>query len=414
MIFPTHVRSSTASRLLLTHCSSGLHRLQEEQRHSAAPPPTEVTVAEVQQRPIPLIFDFSGTLKAVKRVEIIPRVSGYIEARYFEEGAFVEEGDPLYLIDPRPFKAALRAAQAQLAKSRADAKYLDVRAARYTALAEEQVASLELRDEAVSKASENRAQIKLDIANVETAKLNLGYTKISAPFAGRIQQTQINEGELVTAQETVLTELVQIQPIYAIFSVSRAQMFQIQQRDATGMASEDEGQYVAQIILPNRKPYEKTGKVDFLSAQIDPTTDMLQARAVFENTIDDTDNMALIPGQYVPVRLNVGTQPDAILVPEIAVMETQVGRHVFVVNAQNEVVEKMVDVERAYEDHYVVRSGGVKGGDRVIIHGAQKVRPGATVKPIVAGTDADAGTGSDASTDVDGGAASGTDTDSDG
>ncbi|MEM8608273.1 MAG: efflux RND transporter periplasmic adaptor subunit [Myxococcota bacterium] len=362
-------------------------------------PPTEVTVAEVEQRTIPMIFDFSGTLKAVRRIEIIPRVSGYVEERYFDEGSFVEEGDLLYLIDPRPFEAALQAAKAQLGKSRADARYLDVRARRYTTLAEEQVASLELRDEAVSKAAENRAQIKLDVANVETAKLNLGYTKIQAPFAGRMQQTNINEGELVTAQETALTELVQIDPIYAIFSLSRTQMFQIQQRNPTGMASNTEGQYAAEIMLPNRKPYDKTGTVDFLSAQIDPTTDMITARAVFDNTIDDTDNMTLIPGQYVPVRLNVGQQSDAILVPEVAVMETQVGGHVFVVDAENKVSQKMVEVERAYDNHYVVRPGTLKAGDRVITQGALKVKPGDTVKPVTQSqTSGTSGTGSTGAT----------------
>ena len=378
-------------------CAAGLLvSLGCEKRDTALPPPPiEVTVAEVEQRSIPLILDFSGTLKAVKEIDVIPRVSGYIEKRYFEEGAFVEKGDPLYLIDPRPFKTALQAAQAELAKSRADARYLDVRAERYSALAAEQVAPLELRDEAVSKAAENRAQIKLDIANLETAKLDLGYTKINAPFAGRIQQTRINEGELVTAHETVLTELVQIQPIYALFSVSRTQMFRIQQNNATGMSSERESQYVAELILPDRKPYANTGTVDFLSAQIDPTTDTLQARAVFENTIDGTDNMTLIPGQYVPIRLYVGIEPDAILVPEVAVMETQVGRHVYVVNTQNEVVQKTVDVERAYDEHYVVKSGSVTAGDRVVIHGMQKVKPGDTVKPSTPGD-------GDGSTEVDG------------
>ena len=356
----------------------GCHREED-----AAPPPTEVVVTEVKQESIPIILNLNGTLRAVKAIDIIPRVSGYIEERYFEEGAFVKEGDPLYLIDPRPYKAALAGYRAQLAKSRADLRFLDIRAKRYTALADAQVASLEQRDEAVSQAAEMRAQIQLDLANIENAKLDLGYTLIKAPFDGRIQQTQINKGQLVTAQQTILTQLVQIDPMYAIFSLSRAEMFHIQERNVGGIASQDVAQFKAQIVLPNGEIYPREGVLDFLGTQIDPTTDMLEARAVFPNVIDETDNMVLIPGQYVPVRMIVGQQADAIVVPEQTVMQTQAGRHVFVVNAQNEVEERKVEIDRAYRGDYVIASG-LRPSERVILRGLQKVKPKAKVKPIPA------------------------------
>jgi RND family efflux transporter MFP subunit len=207
--------------LLLTGCG-------DKSKEKTAPPPPTVTVTEVAQHKIPIIMQFSGTITSVKTVDIIPRVSGYIEKRYFEEGTFVKEGDPLYLIDPRPFQARLDAHMAQLKSDQASLAYWENEAARYQRLAAQGAASQEKKEGALTKLNETRAAIEKDKADIENARLELSFTRIKAPFSGRIQQTRINVGNLVQQQRDVLTTLVQMDPIYVIFNLSRNQVYQIQ------------------------------------------------------------------------------------------------------------------------------------------------------------------------------------------
>ena len=207
--------------LLLTGCG-------DKSKQKAAPPPPTVTVTKVAQQKIPIIMQFSGTITSVKTVDIIPRVSGYIEKRYFEEGTFVQEGDPLYLIDPRPFKSRLDAHNAQLKSHQASLAFWKSETARYERLAAQGAASQEKKEGTITKLNETRADIEKDRADIENARLQLSFTRIKAPFSGRIQQTRINVGNLVQKQRDVLTTLVQMDPIYVVFNLSRNQVYQIQ------------------------------------------------------------------------------------------------------------------------------------------------------------------------------------------
>jgi membrane fusion protein (multidrug efflux system) len=361
--------------LLLTGCG-------DKSEQKAAPPPPTVTVTKVAQQKIPIIMQFSGTITSVKTVDIIPRVSGYIEKRYFEEGTFVKEGDPLYLIDPRPFKARLDANMAQLRSHQASLAFWENEAARYERLAAQGAASQEKKEGALTKLNETRAAIEKDKADIENARLELSFTRIKAPFSARIQQTRINVGNLVQQQRDVLTTLVQMDPIYVVFNLTRNQVYQIQLLKRQEKLFPVEEMKV-ELLLPDGSGYPEQGKINFISFQIDPATDSVTVRGVFPNKHTGTGDYDLIPGQYAPVRLILGENPDALLIPETALVETQAGTNVFVVGKDNKVESRKVVAGSSYKQQRVINDG-LKHGEQVIIEGVQKVRPGMAVKPKAA------------------------------
>ncbi|MFC1774631.1 efflux RND transporter periplasmic adaptor subunit, partial [Pseudomonadota bacterium] len=298
-------------------------------------PPPDVRVAEVIQQKVPIEMTFSGTVKSIKTVDIIPRVSGYIEARYFEEGTVVNEGDPLYLIDPRTYQARLDAELAQLKEHEASAVFWKSEERRYTKLAKAGAGSVEDKEKAIAKRAEVLANIEEDKADIENARLNLSFTDITAPFTGRVQDTKINVGQLVHEQQDILTTLKQIDPIYAIFNVSRRQIDRIQRLRREGLAFESWRDFIVEVKLADGSVYNKPGKMNYISAQINPTTDTLEFRATFPNPFEKLALIALVPGQYVPVILTVGEDPNTLLVPGPALVESQVGTQVYVVNKEN-------------------------------------------------------------------------------
>ena len=361
--------------LLLTGCG-------DKSKQKAAPPPPTVTVTKVAQQKIPIIMQFSGTITSVKTVDIIPRVSGYIEKRYFEEGTFVQEGDPLYLIDPRPFKARLDAYDAQLKSHQASLAFWKSETARYERLAAQGAASQEKKEGTITKLNETRAAIEKDKADIENARLQLSFTRIKAPFSGRIQQTRINVGNLVQKQRDVLTTLVQMDPIYVVFNISRNQVYEIQLLKRKGKVFPVKEMKV-ELLLPDGSSYQQQGKVNFISFRINPTTDSVTVRGVFSNKFTEKGDYDLIPGQYAPVRLILGENPDALLIPETALVETQAGTHIFVVGKDNKVESRKVVAGSSYKQQRVINDG-LKHGEQVIIEGVQKVRAGMAVKPEAA------------------------------
>ncbi|MDJ0971567.1 MAG: efflux RND transporter periplasmic adaptor subunit, partial [Kiloniellales bacterium] len=288
---------------------------EEKKQAALPPPPPKVVLAEVSQETVPIVLQASGTIKAVKNVKIIPRVSGYIFERYFTEGTFVDQDDPLYLIDPRPFEDRLQRLQEQLKGQEASLEFWQSEEKRYSKLAKQGAGSVEDAEGARAKFLTTQADIAATKVEIRNAELDVSYTRINAPFHGRIQQTLINVGNLVQAQQDVLTSLVMMDPIYVTFRLSRSQVFEIQKLRRGGQAFEVKDMIV-EVVLPDGQLFQKKGKVDFVSTEIDPSTDSVTVRGILDNPKNnELSDFDLFPGQYVPVRLTIGEQREALVIP---------------------------------------------------------------------------------------------------
>jgi RND family efflux transporter MFP subunit len=350
----------------------------------AADAKVTVIVAPVTEGTVPIAMTFSGTVKTVRTVQVIPHVSGYIGKRYFAEGATVKEGDPLYRIDPRPFEATLDKFEAELASNAANFEYWSREVERFQEARLSGAVSQKQLDTAVAKHKEARASVEASQAQIVNAKLDLGYTDIKSPFDARTQQTLRYEGDLVDEYEDVLTTLVQMDPVHVIFNVSRRDLFEIRFMEAKGAIPPMRENARIELGLPDGSTYSAQGTLDFVSAQIDPTTDTVTLRAVVENRFEQ-GHESLVPGQYVPVRLVLGEQSDALLIPKVSLRETQAGQHVFVVGKNDEVERRALEVGESHDGQWVVRSG-LQAGERVIVEGLQKVRVGSVVEVRSAGS----------------------------
>ncbi len=353
-----------------------------EEKEQAAPPPSppKVALVEVATETVPIVLEASGTIKAVKNVKIIPRVSGYIFERYFTEGTFVDEGDPLYLIDPRPFEDRLERLKEQLKGQQASLEFWQSEEKRYSKLAKQGAGSVEDAEGARAKFLTTQADIAATEVEIRNAELDVSYTRINTPFSGRIQQTRITVGHLVQAQKDVLTSLVMMDPIYVVFQMSRSQVFDVQKLRREGRAFEIEDM-VVEVVLPDGKLFQKKGKVNFVSTEIDPTTDSVTVRGILENPRNnELSDFDLFPGQYVPVRLTIGELPDALVIPQVAVVETQVGRHVYVVGQDNKAELRTLELGAVHGTKWVVTKG-LKQGEKVVVEGVQKVKSGIEVEP---------------------------------
>ena len=356
---------------------------EEKKTSEKTIPPPKVTVVQAEEHHIPIIMEFPGTVQAFRQIAIVPRVSGFIFDRDFEEGSFVKKGDLLYVIDPRPFQNKVASAAAQLQSDQALQHYWQQESDRYTKLAKSGAGTVEDKQRADSTLAEYKAAVAKDQANLKEAKLNLSYTEIRAPFRGRIDNTLFYEGALVTEEKSVLTNLVQLDPIHVIFTISRARMANIQKLQAEGLAPESLKSFKTRISLPDGSTFDQEGNLDFMSNNIDPQTDSLILRAIFNNPKQSEAGLVLIPGQYVPVHLIAGQQNDALLIPQEALLRTQVGTHVLLVGADNKVESRPVAITVSYKDSYVV-GNGLKKGERVIVEGIQAAHPGDPVE-VVAG-----------------------------
>lgn len=370
--------------VLIAACSLlmiGLAGCEKPKQKPQMPPPS-VVVSKVKQETVPIVMEVAGTVQPVKTVQIVPRVSGYIFERNFTEGSKVTEGDPLYLIDPRPYQTKLDSLKAQLEQHQASLQFRISEAARYTRLAKQGAGSVEDKEKNIALKTEVMALIDQDKADIENAQLDLSFTRITAPFSGRVQDTLAYVGDLVHKQETELTTVVQIDPIYVISNISREQVYRVQQLQKQGLAPTAENEISAELVMPDGSIYAYKGTLNYISALIDPATDTLKVRFEFQNP-KKGNQRSLIPGQYIPLRMIVGHQPDALLIPDKALLQTQEGTHVFVVGKDNKVAKRMVTTGASHEHQWIVKKG-LKTGERVIAEGLQKVRPGMEVKVTAA------------------------------
>jgi membrane fusion protein (multidrug efflux system) len=378
--------SSIVLTLLLLSACGG------KEKAAAPPPPPKVVATPVLQKMVPIIMQVSGTVKGFKKVVIKPRVSGYIQQRLFEEGTQVQAGTPLYQIDPRPFQAQLNAAKAQLNRDQASLRFWSIEVKRYGALAKKGFVSKEKRDTAVTKKLGFIAAVDGDKADIELAKLNLEFSNIVAPFDGYIQDTKVYKGAVVSAQVTELTTLILLDPVYVDFNLSRRDTFTIQKLSEKGLGPKKRSDVTGTLTMPDGTIYPEQGHIDYTSASFNPDTDTMVARAIFPNHKLDQSHqgnleLMLIPGQYVPLNLTVGKLPDALLIPQTALLETQLGSFVYVLGKDNKVEQRMVTKDFAYKQYWVIKKG-LKEGETVISQGLQKIKKsGMQVQPVKAGDD---------------------------
>ncbi len=352
---------------------------QQAQQAQQNRPPPQVGVMEVKAETVPLPVEYAGRVAGFREVEVRPRVSGALLKREFEEGAKVEQGQMLFRIDPATYKVALAQAEAQRAQAQAQATQAEENFKRIEELAGRQVSTEQQLEQAKAQRDLQRAAVQLAEAQMDAAKLNIEYTTVNAPVAGVTALLSPPEGTLVQAQQTLLTTITQLNPAYVNFSVtdSEYQAFQkLNQRRKDPIKTSD---LTVKLHYGDGRVYGPTGRIDMAAQRVDPQTGTIQARAIFPNTDD-----GILPGQFVRVVINGVTLPDAIVIPERAINQGPQGSAVFVVNDKNIAEARAVKLAQQVASGYVV-SEGLKSGERIVVDGLIRVRPGAPVNPAPPG-----------------------------
>jgi multidrug efflux system membrane fusion protein len=340
---------------------------------ATAPPAAPVDVAEVVERSITDWQSYSGRLEAVDRVEIRPRVSGTLVAVHFKDGSLVHKGDELFTIDPLPYQAEVDRAEANLAGAKARVAYTASEMARAQRLIADNAIARRDLEQKQNDAREAAANLKAAQAALEIARLNLGYTRIVAPVSGRVSRAEVTVGNLVAAGagSTPLTTLVSVDPMYASFDVDEQSFLKYVNPARTGKS----GQVPVFMGLANEDGYSRQGKVQYVDNRLDTSSGTIRVRATFDNP-----DGALVPGLYARIRLGGGDPHKAILIDEKALGTDQSKRFVMVVDAQNKAQYREVQLGSAQDGLRVV-SAGLKPGERIVVNGLQRVRPGDAVDP---------------------------------
>lgn len=345
-----------------------------EETPPAEMPPGSVTVATLKAEPLILKRELPGRTNAFLVAEVRPQVSGIIEKRLFTEGSQVEAGQPLYQIDDAIYKADLASAEANLLRARATLNSAELTAKRAEGLVKIDAVSQQDYENAVAALRQAEADVKATEAAVARARTTLGYAEITAPISGRIGKSAVTAGALVTAnQPTPLAVIQQLDPIYVDVTQSSSELLRLRREIAEGSVTETD--VPVQILLEDGTPYSHEGKLAFADVTVDPGTGSFLLRVVVPNP----DNM-LLPGMYVRASVSLGERQNAVLVPQQGVTRDPRGNAVaLVVNSENQVERRIVRVERAVGNKWLVEDG-LKPGDKVIIEGLQKVQPGMPVE----------------------------------
>ena len=341
--------------------------------------PIEVAVVVVKAEPVALDTELPGRASPYLIAEVRPQVSGIIQKRLFTEGDDVKAGEVLYQIDPASYEATYAAARATLARAEANVMSIRNRVERYKELVTINAVSQQDLDDASAVLKQAEADIESGKAAVETARINLAYTRITAPISGRTGKSMVTVGALVTAnQPTALTVIQQLDPIYVDATQSSASLLQLKRNMAAGrIKGAGAEQARVKLFLEDGTPYPSEGSLKFSDVTVDPSTGSFTLRMVFPNP-----KHTLLPGMYVRPVVQEGIVERAILVPQQGVSRDPKGNAVaLVVNAEGKVEQRMLTVDRAIEDRWLV-SSGLASGDRVIVEGTQRVRPGVPVKVV--------------------------------
>lgn len=345
--------------------------------------PPAVGVATVRERPMTESSEFVGRIQAVRRVDLVARVTGFIEQRNFTEGAEVAKGDLLYRLERAPFEADLAAKQAAVAQTQALLKNAEIQLRRAKSLIGSPAGLVSAVDTAQATEASTAAQLQANQAAVRASEINLGYTEIRAPIAGRIGRSALSVGNVVTPSSGPLATIVSQDPMYVLFPVSVRAALDLRNRYA------DKGGFAAvqvKLRLPDGSVYDQVGKLDYADPSVATSTDTLTLRAAIPNPLragaqpGQPGNRALIDGEFVTVLLE-GVQPvQALAIPRAAVLSDQQGSYVYVVGAGNKVEQRRVELGQSTPALAMIASG-LKAGEKVVADGIQRVRPGAVVNP---------------------------------
>ncbi|EFS1807294.1 multidrug efflux RND transporter periplasmic adaptor subunit AcrA [Salmonella enterica] len=366
---PLAVVLMLSGSLSLTGCDDK----QDQQGGQQMP---EVGVVTLKTEPLQITTELPGRTVAYRIAEVRPQVSGIILKRNFVEGSDIEAGVSLYQIDPATYQATYDSAKGDLAKAQAAANIAELTVKRYQKLLGTQYISKQEYDQALADAQQATAAVVAAKAAVETARINLAYTKVTSPISGRIGKSSVTEGALVqNGQASALATVQQLDPIYVDVTQSSNDFLRLKQELANGSLKQENGKAKVDLVTSDGIKFPQSGTLEFSDVTVDQTTGSITLRAIFPNP-DHT----LLPGMFVRARLQEGTKPTALLVPQQGVTRTPRGdATVLVVGADNKVETRQIVASQAIGDKWLV-TDGLKAGDRVVVSGLQKVRPGAQVK----------------------------------
>jgi membrane fusion protein, multidrug efflux system len=338
----------------------------------AAPPPPVVTVETVEAKTLPISYEYAGRVAASREIEVRARVAGILLDRAFEEGATVAPNQVLFKIDAREFEAQVALAEAQLRQSQATLGQARRTEERQRSLTRSGAVSTAQLDDATSSRELAEAQVAAAQASLDTARLSLTYATVTAPAGGITSLEQVPEGSLVSVN-TLLTRISQLDPIYVNFSAADTEAIAIRQLIESGAAGGAASQLSVEVLFGDGSVYAEKGSIDFTSSSIDAETGTILSRAVLANP-----GSQLLPGQFVRVKVNGLVLPDAVTIPDAALMQGAQGTFVYTVDDKSVAQIRPVEIGRQLEDRIVVTKG-LKAGDRVITVGVIKARPNAPV-----------------------------------
>ena len=371
--------STLAASVVLTGCNK-----KEDAAASAAGaqqmPPPEVTVMVVQKQTVEQTMDLAGRTSAYQISEVRPQITGIVQKRLFVEGSYVKAGQPLYQIDGNTYQATANNAKAALNRQQANLDAIKVKQRRYKQLVGINAISKQEYDDISAQVALAEADVAASRATLENANISLGYATLRAPISGQTSRSNVTAGALVTAgQAEPLVTIQQLDPVYVDISQSSADMLRLRQQIQTGKLSGADNSARVKLTLEDGSTYPVEGRLAFSGVSVDPTSGAVMMRAIFANP-----SQLLLPGMYVTAKVVQGVNNAAILVPQGAVTRTPQGdANVLVVNAQGIVDPRPVTTGGTQGNSWIITSG-LNDGDKVIIEGIAKVKPGAPAKPILA------------------------------
>ena len=328
-----------------------------------------VPVSKIVRKTIPIYLEYAARTEAIRNVALQAKIAGYVQIQHVPDGADVKEGDLLYTIDPRDYQAALDSAVAQLQRDTAALDYAKGNVERGTSLANSGYLDKNTFEQRTSNLRQTEAAIAIAQAAVRSAEINLSYTDIRAPFAGRLGRNQASVGTLITAGSATLNTLVQLDPVYVTFNPSETDLALLEQARA-------KGKVLAEVSLPGDGKARATGEVTFIDNTVDRSTGTIVARATIANA-----DRSLLPGQYVRIRLAVSERADALVVAQTALGSSQLGKYLYVVGKDNKAEMRLVSLGPT-DGNLVAIDKGIAEGDSVISGNLQKIGPGSLVQPL--------------------------------